>query len=219
MSKELIKKTAEYVKRKLYDNPSGHDWYHIERVWKLARHLQAAEGGDLEVIELAVFLHNLGEHSDARFQPEKSSLVLYGMMDVLEIEEPLKSKILKIIDEMKFGGRETKSPATLEGKIVQDANFLDSLGAIGVARQLASGGYHGRPIYDPEVKVRTRLSHHEYQFQKKKGTSINNLYEKALQMAGMLNTATARKIAECKVKFVEKFLEQFEKEWDEFENM
>lgn len=217
MQSAFIEKTAAYVKKKLYNNPSGHDWYHVERIWKLAKQLQAVEGGNLELIELAALLHNLGDHSDSIFSAEKGSLILYGMMDILEIEEPLKSNIITIVDEMKFAGHETKPPSTIEGKIVQDANFLDSLGAIGVARQLASGGYHGRPIYDPLIKPRPALSRQEYQFQKGKGTSINNFYEKALRLVSMINTPTARRMAEKRIKFIEKFLEQFKKEWDELE--
>ena len=216
MHAPLIKKIVEYVKIKLYNNPTGHDWYHVERVWKIAKRLQEVEGGDAELIEIAALLHNLGDHSDAKFNiATKGSLILYGMMDILGVEEPLKSKVINIIDEMKFAGYQTKPPVTLEGKIVQDANFLDSLGAIGVARQLASGGFHGRPIYDPQKKVRGRLTRDEYQLQKGKGTSINNFYEKSLEMVKLMNTATAKQIAAGRVKFIKIFLDQFFKEWKE----
>lgn len=216
MTSPLVARTAEYVKKKLYNEPSGHDWFHVERVWKMARQIQKIEGGNLELIELVAFLHNLGDHDNNQFHPEKGSLILFGMMDIIEIEEPLKSQIIAIVNEMKYGGKETKHPSTLEGKIVQDANFLDTLGAIGVARHFASGGFYGRPIHDPSVKVREQLTKHEYEHQKRKGTSLNNFYEKAFRIVGMLNTPTARTFAEKKVRYVKQFVDQFTKEWDEF---
>lgn len=219
MSLELINRTAEYVKKKLYNEPSGHDWFHVERVWKLAKKIHETEGGDLEIIELAALLHNLGDHDSHQFQAEKGSLILFGMMDIIGIEEPLKTQIINIVDQMKYGGRETVHPLTLEGKIVQDANFLDTLGAIGVARHFASGGYYGRPIYDPSVKVREKLSKDEYEHQKQKGTSINNFYEKTFRIVALLNTPTAKKIAEEKARYIKHFVEQFMNEWDSFAEM
>lgn len=214
MSKTLIAKTADYVKKKLYNDASGHDWYHVERVWNMAKFLQAREGGDLEVIELAALLHNVGDHSDNKFHPEKGPLILFGMMEVLDIDEPIKSKVINVVKEMQFVGTDTKQAMSIEGKIVQDANFLDTLGAIGVARQLASGGFHGRPIYDPETPVREKLTAREYQFHKRKGTSINNFYEKSFRIAKLMNTAAAKKIAAHRIKYLEEFIAQFMKEWN-----
>ncbi len=221
MSKELIQKTAEYVKSKLYNEPSGHDWYHVERVWKCAQFIQTKEGGDLELIEFAALLHNLGEHSDYSFNAEKGPLILFGMMDILGIEDPLKSNILHIAHEIKYGGVETKKPRTLEGQIVQDANFLDSFGAIGVARRFASGGYYGRPIYDPGMKVRKQLTKYAYEREKNKGSSLGSFYERVLKLTDRLNTATARRIAQHKIRFTNLFIEQFMKEWegDEVESL
>ncbi len=216
---ELIVKAADYVKKKLYNEPSGHDWFHVERVLKMARKIQQVEGGDSEVVELAALLHNLGDHDSNQFNAEKGSLILFGMMDIIGIEEPLKSKILKIVEEMKYGGRETRRPSTLEGQIVQDANFLDTLGAIGVARHFASGGFYGRPIYDPSVKVREGLTKEQYEHQKAKGTSINNFYEKAFQIIPLLNTETAHRMAEMKAKYIKQFVDRFMEEWSEFEGM
>lgn len=215
MASPLIEKTAEYVKAKLSNDASGHDWYHVERVWKMAKRLQAIEGGDKELIELAALLHNLGDGNFSRFNEKKGPLILFGMMDIIGIEEPLKSEIIAVVDESKYGGIETKKPKTVEGRIVQDANFLDTLGAIGVARHFASGGYHSRPIYDPKIKVRKKLTKHAYEFEKHRGTSINNFYEKAFRVADMMNTAAAQKIARKKVVFIKEFVEQFFKEWEE----
>ncbi len=215
----LIDKTAAYVKAKLYNEASGHDWYHVERVWKMAKKLQAVEGGDLELIELAALLHNLGDHNFYKFNEKKGSLILFGMMDIIGIEEPLKAQIIMVVAESKYAGVETKQPRTLEGKIVQDANFLDTLGAIGVARHFASGGYHGRLIYDPAVKVRNKLTRHAYEQQKDRGTSINNFYEKAFQVAELMNTGTAKELANQKVVYIKEFVSQFLREWEEYAGM
>ncbi|MBI5728886.1 MAG: HD domain-containing protein [Candidatus Magasanikbacteria bacterium] len=218
-ARSLIDKTAGYVKTKLYNEASGHDWYHVERVWKMARKLQAAEGGDLELIELSALLHNLGDHDFYKFSEKKGSLILFGMMDIIGIEEPIKDQIITVVNESKYGGIETRKPRTLEGRIVQDANFLDTLGAIGVARHFASGGYHGRLIYDPDIKVRAKLTRYAYEHQKDRGTSINNFYEKAFRVAELMNTDTAKKIAQEKVVYIKNYVEQFLKEWDEYAKM
>ena len=180
----------------------------------MAQFFQSKEGGDLELIELAALLHNLGEHSDYSFNAEKGPLILFGMMDILGIEDPMKSQILKIANEMKYGGIETKRPATLEGRIVQDANFLDSFGAIGVARRFASGGYYGRPVYDPGLKVRDKLTRYAYEREKKKGSSLGSFYERVFKLADRLNTSTAKRIAEKKIQFTKQFIEQFMQEWE-----
>lgn len=213
----MIAQTVEYVKAKLYNEPSGHDWYHVERVWKTAKKLQAIEGGDLEVIELASLLHNLGDHDFSKLNEKKGSLILFGMMDIIGIDEGLKEKILTVVNESKYGGIETKKPKTIEGMIVQDANFLDTLGAIGVARHFASGGYHGRPIYDPHIKVRKKLSRNAYENEKSKGTSINNFYEKAFRVVDLINTETAKNIAQKKVVYIKEFVDQFLREWGDMQ--
>lgn len=215
MSQTVIQKTALYVKLKLYHEPSGHDWFHVERVWRMAKHLQTIEGGDLELVELMALLHNLGDYSDtARFIGEhKGSLALSGMMDILEIEDSLKEKIIGLVTEVKYKGSETKPPPTIEGKIVQDANLLDTLGAIGIARAFASGGYHRRPIYDPEIPARKNLNKDTYQNKKQEGTSMNSFFEKALRVPALLNTATAKKIAAERVLYIQSFIDQFMKEW------
>lgn len=199
---------------KLYNEPSGHDWYHVERVWKMAKRLQKEEGGNLELIELVALLHNLGDYSHFKFAGEqKGSLALYGMIDILGIEEPMKGKIIDLVNEMKFKGDETKTPPSIEGKIVQDANLLDTLGAIGIARCFASGGYHRRPIYDPNIPVRKRLSKENYQTKKQESTSMNSFYEKALKVAAHMNTKTGKHLAQERAKYIKDFIIQFMKEW------
>jgi len=210
---ELIKKTAEYVKKKLTNDPTGHDWYHIERVLRMAKRLQAEEGGDLKLIELAVLLHDLGDYKQYEFDELKGIMVLRGMMDILEIETDLQEKIIKIVDEAQYKGDATVVPQTLEGKIIQDADWLDAMGAVGIARTFSTGGRIKRVIYDPKRKPRKKLSKEDYQRRKTDGTSINYFYEKVLKLPKMMNTKTARDIAEKRAKFIENYIEEFLIEW------
>jgi len=214
MPSELIQKTADYVKLKLYSEPTGHDWFHVERVWKMAKLLQSEEGGDLELVELAALLHDLGDYKQYGFNENKGTLVLHGMMDILDIDEGWQVKILTIIDEAQYKGTETKSPETIEGKIIQDADWLDALGAVGIGRTFATGGRIGRVMYDPHRKPRINLSKDDYLHRKTEGTSLNYFYEKILKLPDLMNTKTARRIAEERAKFIEEYIKQFKAEWE-----
>lgn len=214
VDKALIDKAAAYVKAKMLGEHTGHDWYHIQRVCQMARNIAEKEGGDPALIELAALLHDLGDYKQHEFNEIKGSFILRGMMDVLEIEDDLKEKLVKIIDESQFLGDETARPKTLEGKILQDADWLDSLGAIGVARTFATGGSLKRVIHDPHKKPRGRLSRADYQFRKQDGTSMNHFYEKVLKLPVMLNTETAKIIAKHRIEFINQFIEEFFAEWN-----
>jgi len=211
---DLIKKTAEFVRLKLQDEHSGHDWFHAERVWKLAKQLQEEEGGDREIIELSALLHDLGDYKKYEFNEIKGTFVLRGMMDVLGIEEDAKEQILQVIEEAQFVGDDTKTPSTIEAKIVQDADYLDALGAIGIARTFATGGKIGRMLHDPNRKPRIRLNKKDYQTKKTAGTSINYFYEKVLKLPKMMNTKTGKELAKERVECVKDFLDKFFKEWE-----
>ena len=211
---DLIKKTAEFVRLKLQDEHSGHDWFHAERVWKLAKQLQEEEGGDREIIELSALLHDLGDYKKYEFNEIKGTFVLRGMMDVLGIEEDAKEQILQVIEEAQFVGDDTKTPSTIEAKIVQDADYLDALGAIGIARTFATGGKIGRMLHDPNRKPRIRLNKKDYQTKKTAGTSINYFYEKVSKLPKMMNTKTGKELAKERVECVKDFLDKFFKEWE-----
>ncbi len=213
MPVDLIKKTADYVKKKLTNEPTGHDWYHVERVWKMTKRLQAEEGGDLQLIELCALLHDLGDNNFYEFD-DKGFLVLHGMMDVLEIDDELQEKIVKIAGELRYKGDATKPASSLEGKIVQDADWLESLGALGVARVFATGGRIKRILHNPLIKPRTKFTVQDYRYKKTEGTSFNYFYEKGLRLSKMMNTKTARQIAEKRAKFLEGYIEEFLAEWD-----
>ncbi|HLC69599.1 MAG TPA: HD domain-containing protein [Patescibacteria group bacterium] len=208
----LIRKTADYVRLKLENEPTGHDWWHVERVWKMAKIIQAKEGGDLFLIELAALLHDLGDYKQHEFNEIKGSLVLHGMMDVLGLESDLQDKIIDIVSEAQYNADETIVPKTLEGKILQDADWLEALGAVGIARTFATGGRIKRIIYDPKRKPRHKLTKDDYQHKKREGTSFNYFYEKVLKLPGMMNTETAKKFAVRRLGFLKMYMEEFLKE-------
>lgn len=214
MSSELVKKTADYVKLKLYNEPTGHDWYHVERVWRTAKTLQAEEGGDLELLELAALLHDLGDYKHYDLDQSKGFLVLRAMMDILGIEETSQEKIIAIVDEAQYNGTETRAPQTVEGKILQDADWLDALGAVGIARTFATGGQIKRVIHDPRRAPRERLSKEAYRHRKIEGTSLNYFYEKILKLPEMMNTKTGKILAVERAKFVELYIKEFLEEWE-----
>jgi len=208
----LVRKTADYVRLKLENEPTGHDWWHVERVWKMAKIIQAKEGGDLFLVELAALLHDLGDYKQHEFNEMKGSLVLHGMMDVLGLENDLQEKIVDIVSEAQYNADETVVPKTLEGKILQDADWLDALGAVGIARTFATGGRIKRAIYDPKRKPRHQLTKDDYQHKKREGTSFNYFYEKVLKLPNMMNTETAKKIAASRLDFLKTYMDEFLKE-------
>lgn len=215
MYPSLIEKTKQHVKARLTREGSGHDWWHTYRVWQTARYLQSQEGGDLEFIEVAALLHCAAEHDlRARADEKIRSLTMAGVLHVLEIDETWHEPIIAIAEGCRFKGKDTKHATTLEGKIVQDANYLDALGAIGLARGFTAGGYLGRVIHDPDVKSVINLSKEMFQKRKREGTSINYFYEKSLRLLSLINTATAKKIATKRLEFMKNFLEEFKLEWD-----
>ncbi len=215
MSTELVEKAIPFVKKILHNEPSGSDWWHTKRVLAMARKIQAVEGGDLELIELAALLHDLGDYKRFEFDEAKSILVLRGMMAVLEIPDEIQKKIVNIVKEIMFVGDDTRPPSTLEGQIMQDADWLDNFGAIGIARTFAMGGCIRRAIYDPDRPVRKKLPRAVYLRNKKEGTSFNFFYEKTLKLPALINTATGKKIAQERIKFTKIFLEKFLSEWEE----
>ncbi|MFH1291855.1 MAG: HD domain-containing protein [bacterium] len=213
-SEILVKRVATYVKSKLWGEPTGHDWYHAQRVLRMARILQREEGGNLSVIELAALVHDLGDYKKHDYNEYKGNLVLDAMMDILEINRDTQRRIMRIVSESQYKGSETKVPSTIEGKIIQDADWLETVGAIGIARGFATGGQIGRMMYDPDIKPRTGLNKLDYQKKKYEGTSLNYFFEKSLRLSEMMNTKTGKKIAKRRSEFLLSFIDEFIAEWN-----
>lgn len=217
MEKQLLENTINFVKLKLKNAEAGHDWFHIERVWKLSKIISEKEGGELEIIELGALLHDI---ADPKFHNGDETLALKISREFLEsqnLEDKKIEKVLFIIKHISFKNRSEKSEFSTENplkelQIVQDADRLDAIGAIGIARTFNFGGFKNNLMYDPEILPKLNMSKEEYK--KSDGTTINHFYEKLLLLKDLMNTEAAKKIASKRHDFMENFLQEFLQEWD-----
>ena len=211
--KNHITLTINFVKEKLEGAEAGHDWFHIERVWKLSKKISEKEGGNLEVIELSALLHDI---ADPKFHNGDETLALKISKDFLEeihVNAELIEQVLFVIKNISFKNRaEAPENPPLELQIVQDADRLDAIGAIGIARTFNFGGFKNNLMYHPEIKPNLGMNKEEYK--KSNGTTINHFYEKLLLLKDLMNTETAKKIASERHNFMLQFLDEFYKEWN-----
>jgi uncharacterized protein len=210
---DLIDRTADHVRGVLAGEGTGHDWWHVYRVWKMAERIGRAEHADMLVVELAALLHDIADwklhDGDSSVGPKAAK----AWLDSLEVDAGVTEQVCRIIANMSFKGAGVEQSAlSLEGKIVQDADRLDAIGAIGIARTFAYGGAKGRAIYDPAVKP---VEHHTAEaYLKTDGHTINHFYEKLLLLKDRMNTATGRQIADERHRFMEEYLRRFFEEWE-----
>lgn len=214
MSDTAIQNTVAFVKETLAGAEGGHDWYHIERVWNNSRYIHEREGaGDLMTIELATLLHDI---SDAKFNGGDDDLGSRMASEFLikqNLDEEVVKHIKKIIKHVSYkGGFAQDQISSIEFQIVQDADRLDAIGAIGIARAFNYGGFKNRPIHNPEMPLQEyndSLSYH-----KSDAPTINHFYEKLLKLKALMNTSTGKAIAEERHEYMLRFLDQFYREWD-----
>lgn len=211
--KRTVERTVQLVKEKLGDDTTGHDYFHIMRVRALAARLAEQEGADVFVVELAALLHDIADWKfhggDLNEGPRVASEWLQSIGEKAQTIE----KVAAIIKEVSYKGAGVQTtPASLEGKVVQDADRLDALGAIGIARTFAYGGKFERQMYDPDRPPVMHQSFEEYK--NAKGTTLNHFYEKILLLKDRLNTESARTLAEERHKYVADFVERFLLEWE-----
>lgn len=209
----LIEHTIAYVKETLQNAEGGHDWFHIERVYKNSLNIAASEEADLLVVKLGALLHDIADSKfhggDDTVGPAKARKFL----ETQKVSEEIIDHVVKIIENISFkGGNVQQQFRSMELDIVQDADRLDALGAIGIARTFNYGGFKNRPLYDPEIKPNLNMSKEEYKASL--APTINHFYEKLLLLKERMNTATGKKIAEHRHAFMEVFLDQFYAEWD-----
>ena len=211
--KNHITLTINFVKEKLEGAEAGHDWFHIERVWKLSKKIAEKEGGNLEVIELSALLHDI---ADPKFHNGDETLALKISKDFLEeihVNAELIEQVLFVIKNISFKNRaEAPENPPLELQIVQDADRFDAIGAIGIARTFNFGGFKNNLMYHPEIKPNLGMNKEEYK--KSNGTTINHFYEKLLLLKDLMNTETAKRIASERHDFMLQFLDEFYKEWN-----
>ena len=209
----VIDKTILFVKEQLQNAEGGHDWFHIERVFKNALLIAEDEACNLEIVKLGALLHDI---ADSKFHNGDETVGPKVARDFLEkenVDEEIIIHVLNIIENISFkGGNFDKKFSSKELEIVQDADRLDALGAIGIARTFNYGVFKNRPIYNPNIAPRLNMSKEEYK--NNEAPTLNHFYEKLLLLKDKMNTDSGKKIAQERHNFMEKFLSQFYAEWD-----
>lgn len=212
MKEQILKQTENYVKKELGEDPTGHDWYHVDRVRRNALLIYNNEkAGDPFIIEMASLLHDIPDEK-LNESAVKGEAKLDLFLDSLSLADNEMEHIKQIISSISFKGGEKTELASIEAKIVQDADRLDAIGAIGIARAFAYGGKKGQSIFDPHIQAREEMSREEYR--KGKSSSINHFYEKLLKLKDLMNTQTAKTMAENRHKIMENYLTEFFHEWN-----
>lgn len=210
---DCITKTVTFIQDKFTGESSGHDWWHVYRVWKMSIRLAEAEGGDLFVVQLGALLHDI---ADWKFHDGDESVgprMAREWLSSLQVNDESIQHVESIIRDISFKGANVDTPMkTLEGKIVQDADRLDAIGAIGIARTFAYGGNKNHPMHDPKSQHTMHNTFDEYKAGK--GTTIHHFYEKLLLLKDRMNTDTAKLIATSRHAYMELFLKQFYQEWE-----
>jgi len=206
---DLMKETIEFVKKELKDAESGHDWWHTYRVYNLAKTIAKSENVNMEIVELGALLHDVADrkfhNGDETVGPKKARDFLKG-----KIKEETIEHVIKIIENISFSSEQKFKSKELD--VVQDADRLDGIGAMGIARCFTYTGHTNRVMYDPEIKPKLNMSKEEYK--KNQGTAINHFYEKLLLLKDKMNTVTGKKMAIKRHKFMELYLEEFYREWE-----
>lgn len=214
MSNEnIVNKTILFVKQKLENAEGGHDWFHIERVFKNAVSISDNEVCDITVVKLGALLHDI---ADSKFHSGDETVGPKMAREFLEsenVDEATIQHVINIIDNISFkGGNVPKEFSSKELDIVQDADRLDAIGAIGIARTFNYGGFKNRPLYNPKIAPNLRMSKEEYK--SSEAPTINHFYEKLLLLKDKMNTETGKQIAKDRHQFMMTFLSQFYAEWD-----
>lgn len=212
-NQDLINKTILFVKEKLENAEGGHDWFHIQRVFKNALLIARGEDCDETVVKLGALLHDI---ADSKFHDGDETVGPKTARDFLEREgapEATITHVIQIINNISFkGGNQEKTFSSIELNIVQDADRLDAIGAIGIARAFNYGGFKNRAMYNPAIAPQMNMTKEEYK--SSQAPTINHFYEKLLLLKDKMNTQTAKEIAQKRHDYMQEFLAQFYAEWD-----
>lgn len=212
-NENIVNKTILFVKKKLDNAEGGHDWFHIERVYKNALSIAENEVCDDTVVKLGALLHDI---ADSKFHDGDETVGPKIARDFLasnDVDEATIQHVINIIENISFkGGNTEKQFSSIELNIVQDADRLDAIGAIGIARTFNYGGFKNRPLYNPRIAPNLHMSKEEYK--NSEAPTINHFYEKLLLLKDKMNTETGKQIAKERHHYMEGFLSQFYAEWD-----
>lgn len=209
----LITKTIAFVKAELLGAEGGHDWFHTERVYKTALTIAEQEKANLQTVALAALLHDIADSKfhdgDETIGPKKAEEFLLDQ----KLDSAAIDAVVNIIKHMSFkNSLEENTYDTLELRVVRDADRLDAIGAIGIARAFNYGGFKNRALYDPQIAPKLNMSKEEYK--KSTAPTINHFYEKLLLLKDLMHTKTGRQMAAGRHEFMENFLSQFYAEWE-----
>lgn len=209
--KQVIENAKKYVKELFEKEYSGHDYFHTLRVYQLAKEIAKKEEANTEITELVALLHDV---DDIKLSPKTHKNKDNARKFLIEnnIEKEVVDLICDNISEISYKGVDTVPGKTIEARIVQDADRLDALGALGIARAFAYGGHHQRVMYDPDIKPCLNMTEEEYR--KHVSTTINHFYEKLFNLKKLMNTKTAKEIAENRENYMKEYLMRFIDEWN-----
>lgn len=210
---DLISKTILFVKQNLENAEGGHDWFHIQRVYKNALLIAQEETCDLRIVQLGALLHDI---ADSKFHGGDETIgpkIAREFLESENVNQETISHVINIIENISFkGGNFDKKFSSIELDIVQDADRLDAIGAIGIARTFNYGGFKNRPLYNPAIPPNSKMTKEEYK--NNEAPTINHFYEKLLLLKDKMNTETGKQIARQRHHYMEGFLAQFYAEWD-----
>lgn len=210
---EIVSTTVAFVKQQLAETESGHNWFHIERVWRNTKLIAADEPVDLLVAELGALLHDIADSKFHNGDENIGPATAAHFLESVAVDETIATHVVNIVKHISFkGGNQEQVFFSPELAVVQDADRLDAIGAIGIARAFHYGGFKNREIYDPTIRPNLHMTKEEYK--NSQAPTINHFYEKLLLLKERMNTTTGKKIAEARHRFMEDYLQQFYGEWN-----
>ena len=208
---DIVEKALSFAEAFFRGESSGHDYFHTLRVFQLATRIAEAEGADVQTVQLAALLHDV---DDRKLSPEtcENRANARKFLTEQQVDAGTIDNICQIIGEISYAGKDSVTPATLEGKCAQDADRLDAIGAIGIGRAFAFGGNHNRLMYHPDIAPNLNMGKEEYY--RSESTTINHFYEKLFLLKDLMNTPTAQEIAAARQSYMQEYITQFIAEWN-----
>jgi uncharacterized protein len=212
-NQEILKLTEQFVKEKFYNESSGHDWWHIYRVVTLARNLAVIEGADVFICEMSAMLHDIADEKICK-DPDTAMHECKQKLKDLQVSEQVTTHIIEIIGSISYKGGNLPPVRTLEAQVVQDADRLDAIGAIGIARVFTYSGHTSRMIHDPQLLPRENMTLEQYR--SSNGTAMMHFHEKLLKLKDLMNTNSGRQLAQSRHQYMMQYVERFYEEWEGF---